>query len=172
MDPEALSAYLEDMAQDWFLPLLITAATVGLMELFAFAIHKYVMHGFGWGWHRSHHEPRLGYFEKNDLYALLFGGISLWLFIAGTYVPLLWWVGAGTALYGILYALVHDGLVHRRFPFLKVPRAGYLKRLAQAHRLHHAAERRTGAVSFGFLYARPVPKLKRELQRLQSEASG
>jgi len=30
-----------------------------------------VMHGWGWGWHRSHHEPRRGMFEKNDLFAVV-----------------------------------------------------------------------------------------------------
>jgi len=148
----------------WILPTLIVVLTVGAMELVAFAVHKYVMHGFGWGWHRSHHEPRSGWFEKNDLYALVFGAMSLVLFgVAADAWPLLWWVGAGMAAYGLLYALVHDGLVHRRFPFAGTPRGGYLKRLVQAHRLHHAVKGRTGAVSFGFLYAPPIRKLKQQL---------
>ena len=46
--------------------------------------------------------------------------------------------------YGILYALIHDGLVHRRFASVRSPRGGYLKRLVQAHRLHHAVRGRDG----------------------------
>jgi beta-carotene 3-hydroxylase len=50
-------------------------------------------------------------------------------------------------------------LVHQRLPFVKAPRRGYLKRLVQAHRLHHATRGREGAVSFGFLYAPPIASL-------------
>ena len=45
------------------------------------------MHGFGWGWHRSHHEPRTGWFEKNDLYAVVFAGVAIALIYAGTRGP-------------------------------------------------------------------------------------
>lgn len=140
-------------------------ATVVGMEAVAWAVHRYVMHGLGWGWHRSHHEPRQGAFERNDLYGLLFAGISLALFtfLAELWAPF-WWVGAGTVVYGLLYTILHDGLVHRRLPFLPTPRSGYLKRLVQAHRLHHAVRTREGAVSFGFLYAPPVRRLRRELR--------
>jgi beta-carotene 3-hydroxylase len=139
---------------------LILLLTVAAMELLAAAVHKYVMHGWGWGWHRSHHMPRSGWFETNDLYALVFAAISLGLFVAGgSPASPLWWVGAGSAAYGLLYALLHDGLVHRRLPFRRVPKSAYLKRLVQAHRIHHARHEREGAVSFGFLYAPPVAKL-------------
>jgi beta-carotene 3-hydroxylase len=32
--------------------------------------------------------------------------------------------------------------------------------------MHHAVHEKDGAISFGFLYARPLPELKREFQRL------
>src|SRR5438067_184345 len=38
----------------------VVVVTVALMEVFSIVAHKYVMHGFGWGWHRSHHEARSG----------------------------------------------------------------------------------------------------------------
>ena len=156
------------MQASWLSALAIIVATVVAMELIALAVHKYVMHGLGWGWHRSHHEPGAGWFEKNDLYAVLFGALSLVFFsFAADAWPPLWWVGAGMAVYGLLYTFVHDGLVHRRFPFVGTPRGGYMKRLVQAHRLHHAVKDREGAVSFGFLYAPPIRKLKRELQKAQ-----
>jgi beta-carotene 3-hydroxylase len=44
------------------------------------------------------------------------------------------------------------------------PHSGYLKRLVQAHRLHHAVKGREGCVSFGFLYAPPVARLRDELR--------
>lgn len=150
---------------------LIVVVTVVLMELFSIVAHKYVMHGFGWGWHRSHHEPRNGWFEKNDLYALVFAGIAIALIWYGTRgAHPLEWIGAGMTAYGLLYFVAHDGLVHRRWPFTYVPRRGYLKRLYQAHRMHHAVAGRDGAVSFGFLYAPPVAQLKRQLHALHQGA--
>ena len=146
-------------------PLLTVLLAMSAMELVATLAHKYVMHGFGWGWHRSHHSPRAGRFEKNDLYALVFAAISMgWFVGGGGPSSILWWIGVGTALYGLVYALLHDGLVHRRLPVGPVPRSAYLKRLVQAHRLHHATRGREGAVSFGFLYAPPVPKLVARLR--------
>ena len=60
-----------------------------------------------------------------------------------------------------------DGLVHRRY---KVPLDGkskYWKRLIQAHRIHHAVGTKQDCVSFGFLIAPPVRRLKAELTALQ-----
>lgn len=146
---------------------LIVLVTIVLMEFFSIVAHKYVMHGFGWGWHRSHHEPRTGWFEKNDLYAVVFASLAIALIYVGTAgLHPLEWIGAGMTAYGFLYFVAHDGLVHRRWPFQYTPRGGYLKRLYQAHRMHHAVEGKEGAVSFGFLYAPPVVELKRQLRVL------
>ncbi|MET1110039.1 MAG: sterol desaturase family protein [Allosphingosinicella sp.] len=159
------------MVEFWAARFLIVAATVVAMEVFAVAVHRYVMHGPGWRWHRSHHEPRRGAFETNDLYALVFAGFSLLLFaLLAPHWPPLWWVGVGTLVYGILYAILHDGLVHGRFGFRASPRSAYLKRLVQAHRLHHAVKERDGAVSFGFLYAPPVRSLRRRLRERREAA--
>lgn len=146
---------------------LVFLATLIGMEGFAFLAHKYVMHGWGWGWHRSHHEPRTGWFEKNDLYAVVFAGVAIVLIALGTggYHPLDW-IGAGMTAYGLLYFVAHDGLVHRRWPFSLVPRAGYAKRLYQAHLMHHAVSGKERCVSFGFLYAPSVAKLKAQLREL------
>ncbi|MDN4055542.1 sterol desaturase family protein [Massilia sp. YIM B02763] len=149
----------------------VVVVTVVLMEVFSIVAHKYVMHGFGWGWHKSHHEPRTGWFEKNDLYAFVFAGVAIlliWLGTEGRHP--LEWIGAGMTAYGLLYFVAHDGLVHQRWPFRYVPRRGYLKRLYQAHRMHHAVQGKEGTVSFGFLYAPPVDKLKRQLHALHGGA--
>ena len=45
------------------------------------------------------------------------------------------------------------------------PRTAYMKRIVQAHRLHHAVEAREGGVSFGFLWAPRPEALKAELKR-------
>ncbi|MCU0728530.1 MAG: sterol desaturase family protein [Sphingopyxis sp.] len=149
--------------------ILIVLATVAAMEGVAWAAHKYIMHGWGWAWHRDHHEPHDGKIEKNDLFGLIGAAAAIGLFTYGYYYSLaLWWVAMGITVYGIIYTLVHDGLVHQRF-FRWVPKSGYAKRLVQAHKLHHATIGKEGGVSFGFVVARDPATLKREL-KAQREA--
>lgn len=126
-----------------------------LMEAVAWFTHKYIMHGFMWRWHKSHHEPRHGVFEKNDLFGLVFAIISAVLIIAGSlYSPSDWkfYFGLGIMLYGIAYFLVHDVFVHRRLPFLKNTRITYFKAMRFAHKVHHKVSTREGAEAFGFLF--------------------
>lgn len=149
------------------LDVVVVLASAIAMEGVATALHRFVMHGaLGWGWHRSHHAPRTGAFEANDFYAVVFTVLSGALIASG--MAGLWplrQIGIGLMLYGIAYFVVHDGLVHRRWPLRHVPRTGYLKRLVQAHRLHHAVDGRDGCVSFGFLYAPPTSELRQRLRR-------
>lgn len=148
----------------------IVIVTVAAMELVAWSSHKYIMHGFGWAWHRDHHEPHDRPFQKNDRFALVGAAASISLFALGS--PLVmgegaWeagtWIGLGVLIYGAIYSLVHDGLVHQRY-FRWVPRRGYARRLVQAHKLHHATAGKEGGVSFGFVVARDPAVLKRELR--------
>ena len=143
----------------------IVVGVVALMELVAKYSHKYIMHGWGWGWHESHHTEHDNTFERNDLYAVVFGIPSMLLSIAGAYYDhWILWVGAGMTAYGFLYFFVHDGLVHNRWPWRVMPRGKYMTRLVQAHRMHHAVHGKEGCVSFGFLVAPDVRKLKDELR--------
>ena len=155
--------------------LLIVLATVAAMEGVAWASHKYVMHGFAWAWHRDHHEPHDRTMEKSDRFALVGAAISIGFFALGSTLVLgerAWapgtWIGLGVLLYGVIYTLVHDGLVHQRW-FRWVPKRGYAKRLVQAHNLHHATVGKEGGVSFGFVLAGDPAKLRAELRR-QREA--
>ncbi|MDO7841363.1 sterol desaturase family protein [Sphingomonas immobilis] len=152
----------------WTNALAIFVLTVAGMELFAYVAHRWVMHGPGWFLHASHHRPRTGNWELNDLYAVIFAIPSFVLILGG--VQLGWWpgfawIGAGIAGYGAIYFGFHDVIVHRRIGHRYVPRSAYMKRIVQAHRLHHAVETRTGTVSFGFLYAPKPETLKAELKR-------
>ena len=136
------------------------------MEVVAYVTHRWVMHGPGWFLHRSHHRHREGVFEANDLYALIFAIPSILLLYGG--VNLGWdsWtisVGAGIAASGLIYFGFHDVIVHRRLSLRYVPRSAYMKRIVQAHRLHHATESKHGAVSFGFIWAPRPDTLKRQL---------
>jgi beta-carotene 3-hydroxylase len=152
----------------WLVGPLLFVATVLAMEGVAYAAHRWVMHGFGWFLHESHHRARTGPFELNDLYAVIFAIPSILLILGG--VQLGWgawatWVGAGIAAYGAIYFGFHDVIVHKRLAHRYVPRSAYMKRIVQAHRLHHAVETKAGTVSFGFLWAPPAEALKAELKR-------
>jgi beta-carotene 3-hydroxylase len=156
---------------EMLLPIAIIAATFLAMEGVAWASHKYIMHGPGWAWHRDHHEPHEGALEKNDLYGVVGALMSISMFAVGSPLVLgdsAWWpgtwIGLGIFAYGVVYSLVHDGLVHQRW-FRHVPKDGYAKRLVQAHKLHHATIGKEGGVSFGFLFARDPTRLKAELAK-------
>ena len=147
----------------WTIAALIGGATAA-MEVVAWSAHRYIMHGPGWAWHRDHHEPHDGALEKNDLFAIVGAGIAITLFLVGRFVwPPATWLACGVTLYGVIYTLIHDGLVHQRF-WRWSPRRGYAKRLVQAHRLHHATVGKEGGVSFGFVLARDPARLKAELR--------
>jgi beta-carotene 3-hydroxylase len=159
---------------DWVINLMVFLVVFFGMEGVAWATHKYLMHGALWFLHESHHRPRASWFELNDLFGVFFSLVSIGLMLGGTfyYGPLLW-AGLGMAAYGLVYFLMHDVLVHRRLEHGFVPHHGYLRRVYQAHRLHHATHGRDGAVSFGFIYSPPPEKLAAKLKsRAADQASG
>ena len=147
--------------------ILLFIATVAVMEGVAYAAHRWVMHGPGWFLHASHHRARSGAFELNDLYAVIFAIPSFVLLLGGVQLgwwPGFTWIGAGIAAYGVIYFCFHDVIVHRRLAHRYVPRSTYMKRIVQAHRLHHVVESKHGTVSFGFLWAPRAERLKAQLR--------
>ncbi len=135
--------------------IIIILAVFVFMEGVAFFLHKYVMHGIGWFLHKDHHYPRKGRFEKNDIFSAFFSAISF-LFVltgivTGFYFNLA--VGIGIILYGIGYFLVHDVFFHKRIKISYRPKSKYIKRILNAHGVHHAKSTPTTGVNFGFLYA-------------------
>lgn len=124
------------------------------MEGVAWFSHKYIMHGFMWRWHKSHHEPREGKFEKNDLFGIVFALISMTLMIAGSLNGLDWrfFFGTGIMLYGFAYFLVHDVFVHQRLHWFKNTKSTYFQAMRFAHKIHHKVRTKEGAEAFGFLF--------------------
>jgi len=156
----------------WPIGTLLFLLTVIGMEAFAYGAHRWIMHGPGWFLHKSHHRPRSGHWELNDLYAAIFAVPSFVMLLGG--VQLGWWpgwawIGAGIAAYGAIYFGFHDIIVHQRVPTRYLPRSSYMKRIVQAHRLHHVVESKAGTVSFGFLIAPRPEALKAELKRRRRE---
>ena len=66
-----------------FTGLLICVSTILTMEVVAYVAHRWVMHGFGWFLHESHHRARTGNWELNDFYAVIFAAPSIWLLWGG-----------------------------------------------------------------------------------------
>lgn len=146
----------------WVPPLLVFLAVFLMMEGVAWAAHKYVMHGFLWSWHESHHLPRTGAFEKNDRFGVFFSLVAVGLFAAGYFGNGLFTAaGLGMTAYGIAYLFLHDILNHRRFGIHLQPKNAYLRAVLRSHRIHHARQGKEGCVSFGFL----VPLTSRRLRR-------
>jgi len=151
-----------------FAGLALFVLTIAAMEGVAYVTHRWVMHGPGWFLHASHHAPRTGRWELNDLYFVIFAAPSITLLFGNAFFGFpTWcgWVGGGIAAYGAIYLGFHDVIVHRRVETGYVPRSSYMKRIVQAHRLHHVVETKEGTVSFGFLWAPKPEALKAELKR-------
>lgn len=139
------------------LSIIIVIATFCFMEFMAWATHKYVMHGFMWYFHIDHHQPKKNYkFQKNDVFFLIFALPAIILLFLGHENWMTDWrfaIGVGISLYGMAYFLVHDILIHRRFPWFQKWDTPYLRAIRRAHQAHHSYRDRFDGVCFGMLLA-------------------
>ncbi|CAL4920500.1 unnamed protein product [Urochloa decumbens] len=120
---------------------LSVGAAVG-MEFWARWAHRALWHASLWHMHESHHRPRDGPFELNDVFAIVNAVPAMSLLAYGFFnrglVPgLCFGAGLGITLFGMAYMFVHDGLVHRRFPVGPIENVPYFRRVAAAHQIHH-----------------------------------
>jgi beta-carotene 3-hydroxylase len=128
--------------------LLLALGALVVMEPLTALIHRFVMHGFGMGWHRSHHLPPRATLEANDLFPVVFALATIALLSIGIFggVDVLVPLGCGITAYGAGYLLVHDVVIHRRLGSRRLPpRVG--RRLRAAHNIHHLFS----AAPYGFL---------------------
>lgn len=135
---------------------LITLATICCMEFVAWFTHKHIMHGFLWRWHEDHHKPHFKegrFFEKNDLFFLVFAIPGASTIILGTATPHFWlfFVGLGITIYGAIYFLIHDVYIHQRFEWFRQLDNRYSRAILRAHGAHHARQSKEGCESFGLL---------------------
>ena len=124
-----------------------------LMEFVAWSAHKYIMHGLLWKVHEDHHQATRKTFEKNDLFFLIFA-IPSWLCIMlGLFYQANFSIGfgIGIALYGLVYFLIHDVLIHRRFKWFDKTNNAYFKAIRKAHKIHHKKRGKDDGESFGML---------------------
>ncbi len=139
-----------------FLYSLLAVGTFFFMEGVAWFTHKYIMHGFLWTWHKSHHTVHKEPLERNDLFAVVFSLPAIALIVIGSEIQSLEFllpIGVGVTLYGIFYVIFHDIIVHRRVKINFRAKSKYMKRIMNAHYVHHMVHTKNGAEAFGFLYA-------------------
>lgn len=139
--------------------LICSAIVIGtflLWEFIAWFTHKYIMHGFLWSWHKSHHTVHDEALERNDLFALVFSIPSIGIFYyfsQVSYNAYMLAVGFGIFCYGLFYLIFHDIIVHQRLKWRPQRRSRYLQRMINAHYVHHSKHSKEGCEAFGFLYA-------------------
>lgn len=142
---------------NFFLYLSIVIISILLMEFVAIFSHKYIMHGPGWIFHKSHHINKNKHkFELNDYYFLFFSSPSILCFVFGfiKWNPILISIGFGILCYGLIYILLHDLMVHKRFGFKLKFTNSYLAKVKKSHLKHHACRNKDGATNFGFIIYR------------------
>lgn len=134
----------------------IALLTFVLMEVKAWLMHKYVLHGFLWNLHQSHHTPHKSWFEWNDLFFVYYGLLAMFCFIFGTEnFDFRFWIGVGISAYGVVYFIVHDLFIHRRFKIFGKTRNAYFRAIDIAHKMHHKTKGRDGSEAFGMLWVHP-----------------
>ncbi|KAL9251795.1 Beta-carotene 3-hydroxylase, chloroplastic-like protein [Drosera capensis] len=153
---------------------LSVGAAVG-MEFWARWAHKALWHASLWHMHESHHKPREGPFELNDVFAIInavpaIALLSYGFFHKGLFPGLCFGAGLGITVFGMAYMFVHDGLVHKRFPVGPIADVPYFRKVAAAHQIHHSDK--FDGVPYG-LFLGPkeletvggVEELEKEIQR-------
>ena len=87
--------------------------------------------------------------SKNGGIGLLFGGFL-------DHIALFWgYVGVGISVYGVVYFILHDVLVHSRWGSIPKPLSRYLLALRKAHRMHHKHTTAQPGESYGLLIFHP-----------------
>lgn len=132
----------------------ITLATFIVMEGVTWFTHKFVMHGLMWYFHADHHNPSKSFFEKNDAFFLIFAVPSFLLMLFGAMADFdfRFFLGLGIMFYGFAYFLVHDVLIHQRFPWFKRTENVYFRALRKAHKVHHKHLGPEDGECFGMLF--------------------
>lgn len=133
--------------------LSMTLLTFLAMEGITWLTHRYVMHGFLWYLHEDHHKKGPGFFEKNDAFFLIFA-IPSWLCLMfGLQDGVMWLsgIGAGIAMYGVAYFIVHEVIIHQRFKWFTRSNNTYIRVIRWAHKMHHKHVDKEDGESFGML---------------------
>lgn len=132
---------------------LVSLLVFVVMEGITWLTHRYVMHGFLWYLHEDHHQKGPGFWEKNDAFFVIFA-IPSWLCIMLGSMNQNYWaisIGAGIALYGFAYFLVHEIIIHQRIKLFTRSNNRYIRAIRWAHKMHHKHLHKEEGESFGML---------------------
>jgi beta-carotene 3-hydroxylase len=158
----------------YFTSLLL--GTFVTMEGITWLTHRYVMHGFLWILHRDHHQVEPGFFEKNDLFFVIFAVPSMLLIGFGVHDSI-WWmaaIGFGIMAYGAAYFIVHDVIIHQRFKWFSRSNSTYVRAIRWAHKMHHKHLGKEDGESFGMLlvHKKYWEKVRRDRRLMKSRKVG
>lgn len=134
--------------------LIVLGVFVG-MECVTWITHRFIMHGLLWVLHEDHHQPSQSFFEKNDLFFIIFAIPSMVLIWFGTNDPSLrhlLYIGIGITLYGFAYFVVHEIIIHQRFKLFTRSSNFYIRAIRKAHKVHHKHLGKEDGECFGMLY--------------------
>ena len=67
----------------------------------------------------------------------------------------MFFAGVGISIYGLLYFLIHDVYIHRRFSWFRQLDSLYSRAILRAHGAHHARQTKENCESFGLLAVHP-----------------
>ncbi|MBM3657854.1 MAG: hypothetical protein FJW93_06235 [Actinobacteria bacterium] len=143
-------------AFDAALPLLLMLIGFFGMELVTYMVHRFVMHGLLERMHLSHHRNAAVEFarkspEPNDVFPLAFSVVVIAAMWVGFNVVGFAWLlplFVGVTVYGVVYTVIHDGIIHGRVRWMKHGRSRMAESLTVAHRAHH----RSNGEPYGMLF--------------------
>ena len=155
---------------------LVLLGTFLAMEGITWLTHRFVMHGFLWYLHRDHHQVEPGFFEKNDLFFVIFAVPSMLLIGLGVHNGV-WWqaaIGFGIMAYGAAYFLVHDVIIHQRFKWFSRSNSTYVRAIRWAHKMHHKHLGKEHGESFGMLlvHKKYWQKVRRDRKLMKGQKVG
>lgn len=150
--------------------LAVGLPTVVFMELWSAILHGKVWHKALWSLHESHHAPPEGSkWERNDVLSITHAPIAMALILYGCIGPVgvarevCYGIGIGMTVFGIAYIVVHDGLIHGRLPVQGLAKFAWLRRVRNAHLVHH----RTDGAPYGLFFG---PWVVRRMARAKQAA--
>lgn len=154
---------------NWFFLLGWTLVGFAAMEIVSYVVHRWLFHGLLWKIHETHHKPNHGLFELNDIFSVVFAGISVYLMVSGAsqmFSNADFGIGLGIVVYGVLYFVVHDIFTHKRFVSIKSEN-WFMRLVRRAHQRHHQDVGKKGNEPYGlFLFPYDdFPEKERKIKR-------
>lgn len=129
----------------------LTILSFVVMEIFSYAVHRWVFHGVLWRIHQTHHQSNKFFLELNDVFSMIFALFSIVLMVFAEpprLASIAFPIGLGIAIYGFVYFITHDFFTHRRFlPFKSTNKI--LLTIRHAHQRHHQTTEKIGIEPFG-----------------------